>query len=218
MSRRVTATKSFWRRIPIQHTTADRRYSEIITALERGRISITQKIVLVFYIRCASYVKRKAPSAVRPQATVATTRSLILRGLPRAATCTYTKSNKSIANRWRKISRNDSRRGYQPGLPGRRTLLSAEPQRATRPDEIIVALQQRHLIVQMLGIASMARGRAEGPTTPGAAVTATPTLRGPTKAMVDDVALAGPTVEGAIAIRTAAVFDGTNPHETCSSL
>jgi hypothetical protein len=63
-----------------------------------------------------------------------------------------------------------------------------------------------------------ARGRAEGPATPGATVTAAPALPGPIERMDHDVALAEPTVEGAIAVGAGPVFDRVNPHETCSDL
>ena len=50
--------------------------------------------------------------------------------------------------------------GYQPSLPGRCTLFFAELQRTMRSDEVIMALQERHLIFEVLGKARMPRAPA----------------------------------------------------------
>jgi hypothetical protein len=61
-------------------------------------------------------------------------------------------------------------------------------------------------------------GRAEGPATPSAAVTTAPTLRGSIERMDHDIVLGEPVTEREIAIRTAAAFEDTSSHETCSDV
>jgi len=46
---------------------------------------------------------------------------------------------------------------YQSGLPGRCASFLTERQRTMRADEVVVTLQERHVIVQVLGKARMAR-------------------------------------------------------------